>query len=427
MSDPLPNLEVVARNFALMRNTPPDSTILADMFSSLKPVMEQVPQKPVAGIDSSDNLLLSIPDHLGAAVAGYSFALVITDSNGNIKHIQERMAERSDTDQIEDLEISLVYNIPLPDQQKLLHISDYQLRILIHTPSGQSPYGFIDQIPEYKVRFAAAKQRETIERRATRNAFFQPDASFGLFLKEGRLNSQNVSTRYTDDIGRKAVERGIRYVGVVKAGTLLWSTLYPYHKAIYQQRQSPYWVVLPPKIILQAYGATMQAEFKTLRLGAQENRCLGGIGGTWVLYGNGPSNFFILEFNVYDLKEFKDLVSNGTPLERFNNDRRGWDSTYIVSSNEDGSYIGTQTLVSAEDLDYLIAPTIGEIHYLTRISYISPGYPIVLADAHNRCKITKDRKEQINIRLIARLRQLGFHPVDFETWSEDPHKTFADN
>jgi len=301
------------------------------------------------------------------------------------------------------------------------------LRILINTPSSQSPYGFTDQIPEYKVRYAAARQRETIERRATRNSFFIPDVSFGLLLKDGRLNSQNVSTRYTDDIGRKAVERGIRYVGVVKAGTLLWSALYPYHKAIYQNIESPYWVVIPPQIILQAYGATMQAEFKTLRLGAQENRCLGGIGGAWVLYGNGPSNFYIIEFNVYDLLEYKTLITNGVPLERFNKEQHGWNDTYIASRRENGSFIGTQTRISLGDLENLIAPTIGEIHYLTQISYVSPGYPLALADAHNRCKITKDRKEQINIRLIARLRQMGFHPVDFETWNEDPHKTFADN
>ena len=68
----------------------------------------------------------------------------------------------------------------------------------------------------FKIRLVAARHRETTERRAVRTSFFQPDLPFQLLLKDGRHGSQNVSTRYTDDVGRRAVERGVRYVGVVK-------------------------------------------------------------------------------------------------------------------------------------------------------------------------------------------------------------------
>ena len=43
---------------------------------------------------------------------------------------------------------------------------------------------------------------------------------------------------------------------------------------------------------------------------------------------------------------------------------------------------------------------------------------------HNRCKITRDRKDRLNAQLISELQRQGYHPVDFETWSEDPHKIF---
>ena len=39
-------------------------------------------------------------------------------------------------------------------------------------------------------------------------------------------------------------------------------------------------------------------------------------------------------------------------------------------------------------------------------------------------KMSRERKEQINNRLIVELQRQGFHPVDFETWSEDPHKIY---
>ena len=79
-------------------------------------------------------------------------------------------------------------------------------------------------------------------------------------------------------------------------------------------------------------------------------------------------------------------------------------------------------LITDEDIERLIAPTVGEIHYLAQACFISPGYPIVLADAHNRCKITRDRKDRLNAQLISELQRQGYHPVDFETWSQDPHK-----
>ena len=268
----------------------------------------------------------------------------------------------------------------------------------------------------------AARHRETTERKAVRTSLFHSELEFRLLLKDGRHSSQNVSTRYSDDIGRRAVEQNVRYVGVVKQGTLLWSILYPYHKALFGVRKSAYWTLISPSIILQAYSSN-QADSKTIRLGAQENQSLGGIGGAWVLYGNSPRNFYVLEFNVYDLAEFHPLVESGEPLEHYNRRIRGWQKTYVANMEDDG-FIGTQTLITDEDIGNLINPTVGEIHHLANASFISSGYPIVLADAHNRCKITGDRKDRLNAELITELQRQGYHPVDFETWREDPHKIF---
>jgi hypothetical protein len=429
MSESDQTVAVLAQKFSQLENRPIEQVILDGMLSNIEPVSVVEPSGLVAGIDSSDNLLLNIPEHPGAAVAGYSFALVVSEPNGEMRFVQERTAERTDTAHIEPLEIALVYNLPFSEEQKLLRITEYQLRTLIHTPSSRSPYNFEEVLPELRVRLLAARHRETTERKAVRTALFQKSLldshlPLKLLLKDGRHSSQNVSTRFTDDVGRKAVERGVRYVGVVKQGTHLWTLLYPYHKAIYRLRQSPYWTLVPPEMILRAY-TSEQVEPKTIRLGAQENHCLGGIGGTWVMYGNSSRVFYILEFNVYDLVEYRPLVKKGTPLEYYNRKEYRWhQGTFVAAKNREGAFIGTQTRIAQEDMESLIAPTVNEIHYLAQASFISPGYPITLADAHNRCKITKDRKDQINNRLIIELQRRGFHPVDFETWSADPHKIY---
>lgn len=416
------NLSVVTQKLAELRERRPDESILSDMMSSSESVEARRPRGLAGGIDSSDNLLLRVPDHPGAAIAGYSFSLVVSEPEGKVRYVQERMAEREHPEHTEPLEIALVYSSPLPVEQRILYISDYQLRILINTPSSRSPYDFEETLPEFKIRLVAARHRETTERRAVRTSFFQPDLPFQLLLKDGRHSSQNVSTRYTDDVGRRAVERGVRYVGVVKQGTLLWSVLYPYHGVVFQALDRPYWALVPSALILQAYSSN-QVEPKTIQLGARENQSLGGIGGAWILYGNGPRTFYILEFNVYDLAEYRPLVESGMPLEFYNQQVHGWNKTFVVHEIN-GQIIGTQTRVTEQDVAHLIAPTVNEIHYLTQASFISPGYPITLADAHNRCKITGDRKDRLNALLISGLQQQGFHPVDFETWSEDPHKTY---
>lgn len=423
MSETNGNISVITSKLADLQRIPPDEDILKSMLNNSELVRIRHPEGLVGGIDSSDNLLLNIPDHPGAAIAGYSFSLVISDPDGQLHFVQERMAERISKDYSEPLEIALVYSNPNPLDQRRLHIADYQLRNLINTPSARSPYDFEENnIPEFKVRLVAARHRETTERRAVRTSLFHSDLKYQLLLKDGRHSSQNVSTRYADDIGRRAVEQDVRYVGVVKQGTLLWSVLYPYNKALYESRKSAYWTLISPALILQAYSSN-QADSKTIRLGAQENQSLAGIGGAWVLYGNGPRSFYILEFNVYDLAEFRALVESGIPLEHFNQIKRNWKKTYVAQKDND-RYIGTQMLVRPEDIEKIIIPTVGEIHYLSEVSFISPGYPIVLADAHNRCKITGDRKERLNAELVIELQKQGLHPVDFETWSEDPHKIF---
>lgn len=425
MSASNPNIPSVAGKLGELTERKPEVDLLQKLQTRAELVTARPATKLVAGIDSSDNLLLNIPDHPGAAVAGYSFALVVSDTDGNAKFVQERLAEKDNDEQLEQLEIALVYSVPLPETQRLLHFSDYQLRVFINTPVSVSPYEFDDLIPEFKIRLVAARHRETTERHAIRTSFFQSEIPFQLFLKDGRHSSQNVSARFTDEIGRRAVERGVRYVGVVKQGTRLWSLLYPYHQAMYAWSGcKAYWAVIPSELILQAY-ATTQIEPKTLRLGAQENQSLGGIGGAWILYGNGARSFYVLEFNVYDLAEFKPLVQSGFPLERYVKQAHSWEKTFVASL-EENHYIGTQTLIRDEDIEQLIIPTVSEIHHLAEASLTSYRYPIVLADAHRRCKITRERKNRINSELIAALQKMGFHPVDFETWSEDPHKMFEE-
>src|SRR5574337_2115045 len=88
------NLTIVAQNLALLRQKPPDQSLLQQMLKGVEAVRAQPPMGFVGGIDSSDNLLLNIPDHPGAAIAGYSYALVVSDEGGKPHYVQERMAEK---------------------------------------------------------------------------------------------------------------------------------------------------------------------------------------------------------------------------------------------------------------------------------------------------------------------------------------------
>src|SRR6266487_1001715 len=73
------NISVITNKLADLERLPPDEIILNNMLGITESVLTRQPQGLVGGIDSSDNLLLNIPDHPGAAIAGYSFSLVISD------------------------------------------------------------------------------------------------------------------------------------------------------------------------------------------------------------------------------------------------------------------------------------------------------------------------------------------------------------
>jgi hypothetical protein len=422
------NISVVAERLAELETQDPDLNILEEFIQGLQVVNSQSPRGYIGGIDSSDNLLLNIPQHPGAAIAGYSFSLVVTNPDGDKLFQRKRLAEFEDMDSLEELEIALVYNVPGRQAQRKLRIAEYQLRTLLPLPRTASPYRVEEKLPELKVRLLAARQREMTERQAIMTALHQREIISGvsrmdLLLKDGRLSSQNVQPRFMDEVGRTAVERGVRLLGVIKQGSSLWSQAYPYHRELYRINQGPYWAIVPPRLLWDTYDQE-QYEPKTLMLGSQENRSLGGIGGLWVMYGSTAKSFHILEFNVYDLERYRPLVENSTPLSLYNSHIRGWSKgTFVVEMFRENEFRGTQLDVSDKDFSELIAPTVNELHYLTENSR-SLGYPSVLADAHYECKITSERKSRLNNELIARMSQLGFDTAEFDTWSADPHKMF---
>lgn len=421
-----PNIRIVAQHLRDGRESPVDDGILQWMLARSETIHAVEPPFDVAGIDSSDNLLLRIPGQPGAGVAGYSFGLSVCGPDGKERAWQDRSVERESERVTEELEIALVYNIPTRQERLLLSMADYQFRSLTTVAGGKSPYDDQENPPEFKLRLAAARSREITERRAIRTFLNQRRIEAPLFLKDGRLSSQNCSTRYMDDLGRLAVRRGIRLVGVVKQGTRLWDELYPYHVALSRHhRGSAYWAQVSPQLIWDVYAFPDQSTPKTIHLGALENQSLGGIGGLWVLYSPAPIGFFIVECNVYGMAEYRPLVESHVPLEIYNRRRFGWEHTYVVRwSGETGDYEGTQTAARPEDFEHLVIPTLEHIHHLTTVTRVTFNYPVVLADAHNRCKITKERKDRKNAELIAELTRMGFQAVEFEKWSEDPHKIF---
>jgi hypothetical protein len=417
-----PNIDVVADRIMQAQNQPPDNQALDFMKQRVYPVEIVEPPHPIAGIDSSDNILLQIPDLPGAGVAGYSFSLVISDPSGQLRQVRERAVELSDDPlHYEELLIEILYELPSTREQYLLSIADYQWRTLISAPTGQIPY--LENPPLFKLRLAAARARDYTEKRATRIFLNQDTGQVKILLRDGRLGSQNCSTRYTDDLARLFVRRGIRWVGVVKQGSLLWNKLVPYHKELSSLREGKaYWAQIAPQLIWETYAFNGQWEPKTIMLGARENKSLGGVGGLWVLYSPGPTTHYVLEFNVYDMEAFRPLVETGAPL--VDSHATSERILYVVRPNRNGTYEGTLGSATAQDFEQLVAPVVAELHYFATLSRISLNYPIPLADAHNRCKITADRKERKNAELIQEFVRRGFHPVSFAEFNEDPHKLF---
>jgi len=419
-----PNIQVVTDRYTQAWNQQPDAEALQFMRQRSYAVDVIEPSLPIAGIDSSDNILLQIPDLPGAGVAGYAFTLVVSDPNGQPRMVRERAVEHyDDPHRHEDLLIEILYEIPTQEERRILSYADYQWRTLMSGPSGRIPY--LDEYPLFKLRIAAARARDLTERRATRIFLNQDDVRVSILLKDGRLSSQNCSTRYTDDLARLFVRRNVRWVGVVKQGSALWEVLRPYHRALSKSRCGrPYWAQIPPQLVWQAYANDEQSQPKTLLLGARESQSLGGVGGLWVLYAPAPGVFYVLEFNVYDMEVFRPLVESGAPLQRADASCNRPLPLHVVRERSDGTYDGALTAASARDFEVLVTPTVAEIHHYATVSSLTLNYPIVLADAHNRCKITRERKERKNWELKAEFMRRGYHPVDFAEFEEDPHKLF---
>lgn len=417
-----PNIDLVADRIVEAQNQPLDTQALDYMRQRVYSVDQIEPSIPIAAIDSSDNILLQVPDLPGAGVAGYSFYLVVEDPSGKLRNARARTVEvSSDTFHQEELLIEILYELPTPKEQHLLSIADYQWRTLMSAPTGQVPY--LENPPTFKLRLAAARARDLTEKRATRIFLNQDTVQVKTLLRDGRLSSQNCSTRYTDDLARLFVRRGIHWVGFIKQGSLLWNTLHPYHLELSKLcRGEPYWAQIAPQLIWATYAQNDQWEPKTILLGAHESKSLGGVGGLWILYSPGPSIHYVLEFNVYDMEAFRPLVESGAPLVDFHADSHR--TLYVVRKGREETYEGTLTRATSLDFEQLVAPTVAEIHHYATLSHLSLNYPLPLADAHNRCKITTERKKRKNAELIQKFVQRGIHLVSFAEFSEDPHKLF---
>lgn len=419
-----PNVQALANRLTRVQDKIADKPSVEYMRQRMHAVDRTELTTPIAGIDSSDNILLQIPDLPGAGVAGYSFSLVVSEPDGAEHMWREASVERSnDPYNHEDLLIEILYELPTPEEWRIQSIADYQWRTLMSAPTGRVPY--LDDHPMFKLRLAAARARDLTEKRATRIFLNQDTARVNTLLRDGRLSSQNCSTRYTDDLARLFVRRGIHWVGVIKQGSLLWTVLYPYHQELSRLNgRQPYWAEIAPELIWATYANSQQTQPKTLLLGAHESQALGGVGGLWVLYSPSPATYYILEFNVYDMEAFRPLVDSGVPLQMVRAPENAGSPLYVVRQDTEGQYQGSQLRVTPRDLEDLVAPVVSEIHHYATVTSVSPNYPIALADAHNRCKITRERKERRNRDLIQALIERGYHPVDFAEFTDDPHKLF---
>ncbi|RME60852.1 hypothetical protein D6779_01340, partial [Candidatus Parcubacteria bacterium] len=331
------------------------------------------PQGYVAGTDSSHQDVLIFDEVSG--VTAYRAGWVVTDPANRVVY-----KVRS--------EISLSYVMPtlrfpseLPYRIELARALYRRMRVARRTTYA---HRYVKPVLVHP-RQIAAQESEIADYQATRQFLNSIYALPGtLFLRDGRLFAENYpGPSAVDSLYRLMVARGVRAVGVVKSGKLV-EVLRPYARALRaRQGSAPFAFAVSREHLLQAYGGggSNPPAALTLRHGASGNAC-GGVGALRFAFCPAMDVLFVLEFNLYDLRQLRPLVSSGMSLQAWWRNRNKGETSPVFSWD-------IFPLVEPQDWHDLFLPVLENLVYCGQTETELGLYPRALAEAHNYVKLRR--------------------------------------
>ena len=352
-----------------------------------------------AGLDSSDQLVLSFDEVSG--IGAYRSAIMLADANNNLTHTAVQPTR-------------LVFSFPSLDSDggQRLASTLAQIQYLDSDCINPLPAQYAYVPP----RLTTSIMRELADYQLTRSFLNSIYCRPGLiFLRDGRLNAQRLpGAAAYDSIYRLAVTRGVHTVGIAKTSRLL-SEIRPLVRQIRAEVGThPFAIPISGAYLRRQVQRSGKGFLSSLTHGKGAN-ALGGAGGIRFVLSLSSNNVLLVEFNLYELAAFRDLVLSGKTLEEWG---RQW------TKNRRGQIYSWDILpfVQYQDFDELFLPV---LEMLVFSSYANDNigiYPFVLSEAHNRVKLRWAELEPLRNNLLSEFRRHTDIPVDFTGIPEDPHK-----
>ena len=390
------NMALVANYF----NSEPDLSKIRYFTLGAKPL-----EIGAVGLDSSDQDVLCFDSVSG--IVAYRNGIVMVDDQNEVTHHSIS-------------EIQVVSVLPtLPIEPGLrLNLAIEQLRRL---RTGYRPsYSPLEKPwPLMRPRLVGAVEREIGDYGNTRLFLDSVYARPGLvFMKDGRLNSQHFpGPRAYDLLYRRMAARLIRGIGIAKSGKVL-EVVRPYARAIRKQvGYSPFAILISKEHLEAAHPGPRSKPGlrKTLRHGSS-GQALGGVGAVRFALSISGEELCLVEFNLYDLENFRPLIALGHTLEQWAQGIFGQEKRTIHSWD-------IFDFVTDRDWEQLLMPILEEIVYTAYTETEIGLYPRALANVHNRVKLRYADLEAIRRSLIVELGRERITPEMVPVTLENDHKT----
>lgn len=364
-------------------------------------------EAPCTALDSSDQTVLAFDPVTG--VGAYRSGVVQVDESGEVNR-------RS----IGEIRKVFIQPTGPPEPTLRNKLAREQLRRL---RTGRRPvFSSLKSLsPLLPVRLVAAGERvveDYWKTRAYLNSVYTIPGS--LFLADGRLNAQSFpGAQAFDGLFRLMAARFVRGVGVAKSGLLVDVLRRPARAIRKRVGDRPFAIpVLREHLDLAYRSVQVTATPKTLRHGSS-SEALGGVGAVRFALSTTTNHLCIVEFNLYDLVQFRPLVVSGMRLDHWARQQFGEDHRAVYSWH-------LLPFVTDRDWEELLIPTLEEIVWCSCTDTEFGFGPRALADVHYQVKLRIPDLEAERRRLIVELGWRGIPPEMVPVEAEDPHKTDPD-
>lgn len=351
----------------------------------------------VAAIDGTDQNLFTLKYNPEQGIAVWGVLYVEASMDNPSSEIYKEGARG--TWFSEDLfYYHLTLQLPNQNENRRFRNDFHSIRQTLSASRPTEPPIFKPPSPKYSgVRTLAAVERANGEWQSLRSAITHQLGPGDLILKDGRFGCQiEQSASWVDQMGRDATRNEVRCIAIVKSGTL-YSRLVNTIRAISLQTQRPFYFIIPPEIIEDAYANDNYQDRKTLMVGGKDHTDLAGVGGLWTAFCPDPINyesFVIIEFNLYDMKYYRPLAEIPKSLRQWHIEELKGDFQ-PVSKSRTKIHVTDLKVDYDEDISSLVEPTLQEILWLCEREVAHFGYPNLLGLAHRDVVLTKEKIERL--------------------------------